>query len=85
MARVKNRPGTNLAVVRARHSARIMHRPVAPRPDLPPSQAVATGPIRRSRAVPMTAAQRDSTGRHSHWNRSASYFDAVEVDRRWSK
>lgn len=42
----------------------------------------ATGPIRRSRAVKMTATQKNSdTGRASEWNRSAYYF----TDPKWSQ
>lgn len=76
------------SVIAARVEARILHRPVTPRPDLTRAQnprgGAHVGPVKRTRALPMTAAQRDSRGRLSHWSRSATYFDAVEVDRRWS-
>lgn len=39
------------------------------------------GPVRRSRAVPMTGAQKDSTGRTSDWARSMDYF----TDPKWDQ
>lgn len=41
----------------------------------------ATGPIRRSRAMKLTAAQKNDLGRASEWNRSTEFF----TDARWSK
>ena len=43
------------------------------------------GAVRNRKAGKLTPLQRDSTGRSSHWSRSANYFDAVEIDTRWGK
>lgn len=74
---------------RARIAARIIAAPIPPkpRPDLPKHLQVTTGPVRRTRALPMTGAQRDSTGSRSDWSRSASIGGSLRpviVDRRWS-
>jgi hypothetical protein len=71
----------NRARIAERAQMRIIAAPIPPRPDLPPHT---TGPVRRSRAVPMTRAQRDSTGSRSHWGLSATYYCPVEIDRRWA-
>lgn len=48
---------------------------------LAPSTVVyATGPIRRSRAIPLTATQRNSEGRRSEWSASPEFF----TDPKWS-
>lgn len=41
----------------------------------------APGPVRRARQYRGTAAQRDSAGRYSDWNKSVDFF----TDPRWSK
>jgi hypothetical protein len=39
-----------------------------------PTHPMAAGVVRRSRALPMTGAQRNSEGRISEWTRSPDYF-----------
>lgn len=45
---------------------------------------VRTGPVKRTRCAPMTAAQRNSEGRRSEWTASPYYRTAATVDQRWS-
>lgn len=40
----------------------------------PTSASTATGPVRRSTAVRMTAIQRNSEGKRSEWNDSTEFF-----------
>lgn len=46
-----------------------------------PSHPMAAGVVKRTRCAPMTAAQRDSTGRLSDWSRSVDFF----TDPKWGK
>lgn len=46
-----------------------------------PTPVYATGPVRRSSAVKLTATQRNSEGRTSEWNMSMDYF----TDPKWSQ
>ena len=53
-------------------------------PTLPPhlrpvSTTYATGPVKRSRALPLTATQRNSEGRRSEWSASPEFF----TDPKW--
>ena len=49
--------------------------------SLMPSHPMAAGVVRRSRALPMTGAQKNSVGRRSEWNDSVDYF----TDPKWGK
>lgn len=44
------------------------------------TQVYATGPVRRSTAVTLTATQRNSEGKRSEWSASPQFF----TDPRWS-
>jgi len=46
-----------------------------------PSHPMAAGVVRRSRALPMTGAQRNSIGQRSEWNRPVDFF----TDPKWAK
>lgn len=48
---------------------------------LPPSTGTATGPVKRSRALKLTATQRNSEGRMSEWSMSPEFF----TDPKWSQ
>lgn len=67
---------------RARIAQRIDPANLRTRPTvLAPSTPIgATGPVRRTRCAPMTAAQRDSTGKRSDWSASPYFF----TDPKWS-
>lgn len=43
--------------------------------------AIATGPVRRTTAAPLTRMQRDSTGKRSDWAASPYFF----TDPKWSQ
>lgn len=42
---------------------------------------IAAGPVRRTRAVPMTGAQRNSLGKRSEWNAPMDFFTDPAWDR----
>lgn len=46
-----------------------------------PTPVYATGPVRRSSAVKLTATQRNSEGRRSEWSASPEFF----TDPKWSR
>lgn len=78
---------TNRAVIAARASSRMVTTTM-PAHLRPVSAVVVTGPIRKSTALPMTGAQRDSRGRMSDWSRSAQIGGSVGSvirDGRWSQ
>lgn len=72
------RSQANRAIIAARAKAPISNDVAMLRPSMPQS---GTGPIRRSRAVKMTGAQRNSQGARSEWSMSQNYF----TDPAWSR
>lgn len=68
----------NRAVIAARTTQTPVHRAhgtVGTNPALRPGTVVTeSGHVRRSRAVKMTGAQRNSLGHPSEWNRPVDYF-----------
>lgn len=46
-----------------------------------PTHPMAAGVVKRTRCAPMTAAQRDSTGKRSDWSRSPEFF----TDPKWGR
>lgn len=66
---------------RARSLRAVKAHNAALRPAIRPTHAgYATGPIRRSRATPLTPTQRNSEGRRSEWSASPEFF----TDPKWS-
>lgn len=71
----------NRAVIAARAAARPVRTNTALVGSDPSAVAFhGTGQVKRSRALPMTATQRDPTGKRSDWNRSPEFF----TDPKWS-
>lgn len=77
----------NLARIAARASSRTT--PITiPAHLRTPATFHGTGPIRKSHALAMTGAQRDSRGRMSDWSRSAEIggsLGSVTKDSKWSQ
>lgn len=72
----------NLAVIAARAASRPVSRNrKSGIPLTSPTPVYATGPVRRSSAVSLTATQRNSEGRPSEWSRSMDFF----TDPKWSQ
>lgn len=70
----------NRAVMAARAAQNFPSKPhVGTLPLTSPTPVYATGPVRRSTAIKMTATQRNSEGRTSEWNMSMDYF----TDPKW--
>lgn len=72
--------------IRARRAAALPIRPGGATPSTNPAlrqitTVTATGHVKRSTAVKMTATQRDSEGNRSAWNDSMDYF----TDPKWGR
>ena len=76
------RKSHNRAVIAARATASTPTPRVNSVPMLrPDSKPIRTGPVRRTTCAPLTAMQRDSTGKMSAWAASPYYF----TDPKWSQ
>jgi hypothetical protein len=82
-----NKSRANLALIAARASSRPV-RTTIPAHLRPVSTVYATGPVKKSTALPLTGAQRDSRGQSSAWSRSAQIGGSLGVvvrDGKWSQ
>lgn len=78
------------SVIAARASRRVGARRSTGRPATdvaarPITPLTPIGSVRRSSAVKMTGAQRNSEGRRSEWNATPYLRDAVTTDAKWSR
>lgn len=84
-----NKSSANLRVVAQRAQQRsprvstepVSRNPAARTPELP----TVTGVSPRKGKTRKAWSHRDINGKRSQWHANPFYFDAVEVDRRWSK